>query len=59
MGHNKEVYDIDLYAIVEALWNAIDNYIWTHIGDKKIASIFTNSIAALTRIKDNGMGLGQ
>jgi ribonuclease HI len=58
-GDNKEVYDAELYAIAEALWKAIDNHVWTHIGDKKTARVFTDSIAALTRIQDDSMELGQ
>jgi ribonuclease HI len=56
MGDNKEAFDAQLYAIVEALRNAIENHVWTHISDKKTTRILVDSTSALKRIQDDGMG---
>jgi ribonuclease HI len=59
MGDNKEVFDAELYAIAESLRNAIENYVWTRISNKKTTRICADSTSALTRIQDDGMRPGQ
>jgi ribonuclease HI len=59
LGRNKEVFDAELFAILQATVLIRDEgAIMIGEGIQKI-SIFTDSQAALNRIQDNGIGPGQ